>query len=198
MTATNDPERVPVYDARDRDSFIAALFAFMRRTGASYYDERVTQLEHALQTAAIVAEAGAAPSLIAAALLHDIGHLLAHEHADNSDFLQVDHQHEEVGGDWLSRAFPDSVVAPVRLHVPAKRYLCAVDPTYWAGLSPASQRSLLVQGGPMTAETAARFAVLPGCNDAVQLRRADDEGKVPRRVTPPLETYSDTLRALLR
>jgi len=158
MSLSSEP---PVPIGADRpDAFIAELFAWLRRAGASRYDEQVTQLEHALQSAAIVARSGAAPNLVVAALLHDVGHLLAREHAGNDDFLAVDKAHEQVGANWLSGLFPPDVVEAVRLHVPAKRYLCAIDPAYRRGLSPASERSLVVQGGPMAPDEAERFAAL--------------------------------------
>jgi phosphonate degradation associated HDIG domain protein len=197
MTPSRNEATAPA-GAADRDAFVAELFAWLEEAGASRYDEQVTQLEHALQTAAIVAQSGAAPTLIAAALLHDVGHLLAREHAGNADFLAVDREHEQVGADWLGRFFPAAVAEPVRLHVPAKRYLCAIDPTYRRGLSLASERSLIVQGGPMPDEEAARFAASPGAEDAVRLRRADDQGKVLGRMSPPLETYAGLLHSLLR
>jgi predicted HD phosphohydrolase len=198
--STSGGQAPPVFDAgeRERERFIADLFAWLRRAGASYYDERVTQLEHALQTAVVIgAQAGVASHLVAAALLHDVGHLLAGEHVGNADFLRADECHEQVGADWLGACLPASVTEAVRLHVPAKRYLCAIDPAYWHGLSSASQQSLIVQGGPMTGEEAIRFAALPGSDDAVRLRLADDQGKQPGRVTPPLEAYAELLRSLL-
>ena len=48
--------------------------AFARR-GVETYGEGVSQLEHALQCAACAERDGASAALIAATLLHDIGHL---------------------------------------------------------------------------------------------------------------------------
>ena len=44
--------------------------------GAEYGSDRVTQLAHALQCASLAEEADANSALVAAALLHDIGHLV--------------------------------------------------------------------------------------------------------------------------
>jgi gamma-butyrobetaine dioxygenase len=155
-----------------------------RAGGAAYLGESVTQLEHALQAAAAALEAKAAPPLVAAALLHDIGHLLpAPQH------LGDDAAHEETGARWLSGLFPPAVTEPIRLHVPAKRYLCFAEPGYLKSLSAASQASLRVQGGPFTAEDAGRFVAGQHARDAVALRHWDEAAKVPGGVTPGLAEF---------
>src|SRR5215471_663892 len=127
---------------------------FDRHGGDDYGGERVRQLEHALQCAALAEAEGAAPALITAALLHDIGHLI-HDLGNGPAARGIDDRHERLGGDYLARWFGDAVTLPVRLHVPAKRYLTATDPGYFATLSPGSVRSLELQGGPFSpAETA--------------------------------------------
>ncbi|HEV2299925.1 MAG TPA: HD domain-containing protein, partial [Stellaceae bacterium] len=148
--------------------------------GAQYGEEAVTQLEHALQCAALAAAEGAPAASIAAALLHDIGHLL-HRHGDSPALRGIDDRHEALGGKALARDFAAAVAEPVRLHVAAKRYLCAADPEYFARLSPASVRSLALQGGPMPAEEAARFLALPHAEAAIRVRQWDDAAKVPDR-----------------
>ncbi len=104
-----------------------ALFAFLSRTGQGFYDESVTQLEHALQAAHLAKESGATLEQITAALLHDIGHFLTDEHSQESDFQTEDWDHENLGADQIRPFFPESVTEPIRLHVPAKRYLCTVE-----------------------------------------------------------------------
>jgi predicted HD phosphohydrolase len=94
-----------------------------------------------------------------------------------------------VGAAYLGDLYSRAVTAPIALHVRAKRYLCAVDPSYHAGLSAGSQRSLVLQGGPMTADEVAAFERLNGADDAVRLRRWDDEGKVVGLAVPGLEAY---------
>ncbi len=158
--------------------------AFARR-GAETYGEGVSQLEHALQCAQCAERDGAGPALIAATLLHDIGHLIHDLPADIAD-QGIDAQHESLGSAWLSRHFGPGVTEPVRLHVAAKRYLAATEPGYFDLLSPASVQSLRLQGGPMSAEECARFAAERFAGEAVNLRRWDDEGKVVGMATPGL------------
>ena len=139
---------------------------------------------------------GSAPALVVAALLHDVGHLL---HGLGEDIAQqgVDGQHEEVGEAWLRTHFPPAVTEPVRLHVSAKRYLCATDPRYASTLSPASQQSLLLQGGNMTPQEVTDFEGNPFWEDAVRLRYWDDTAKVVGLEVPPLSHYRSALEACL-
>ena len=132
--------------------------------------------EHMLQAGALAEAAGAEGALVAAALLHDIGHLLGED--EDEDL------HGEAGANWLSQWFGDAVTEPVRLHVPAKRYLCAADAGYFGLLSAESVRTLSLQGGPMTAAEVTAFEALPFFRDAVAVRRWDDRAKDPV-VTPP-------------
>src|SRR5262245_23088735 len=137
-----------------RDDVIETVLTMFRRAGANaYFGENVTQTEHALQTAQLAATSGALDELIVAALLHDVGHLLRGLSEDAAT-QGIDDAHEDCGAAWLERHFGVAVSAPVRLHVAAKRYLCATDPTYWEGLSAASQLSLRLQGGPFSREDA--------------------------------------------
>jgi gamma-butyrobetaine dioxygenase len=165
------------------------------RGGTSYFGERVTQLEHALQAAWLAEQEVAGGALIVAALLHDIGHLLLAE-----DLAQrgLDGRHEDVGAVWLEQCFGPEVTMPVRLHVPAKRYLCAVDPDYQAALSPASIQSLLLQGGPMTSTEAGEFETTPHAQSGVRLRRWDDAAKVPGLRVPPLDHYRNAMQVIHR
>ena len=163
------------------------------RHGSQLYEgqlrEAVSALEHSLQTAQLAEWAQADGALVAAALLHDIGHFID---AAGSD--QVDDEHEQRAAALLAASFPPAVVEPVRLHVQAKRYLVATDERYLAGLSSASVHSLSLQGGPMGADECRRFEDTPYAEDAVLLRRWDDSAKVPRRKTPPLAYYLPLLR----
>jgi phosphonate degradation associated HDIG domain protein len=165
------------------------------RGQAAYHGEAVSQKEHALQTAALAESAGGSDALIVAALLHDVGHLVygLDEHiADRG----LDARHETVGEAWLASAFGPAVTKPIRLHVAAKRYLCAVDPEYARGLSPASRQSLQLQGGPMSAEEVQSFEQQPFHGDAVRLRRWDDEAKIPGLRVPDLEHFRPRLETL--
>jgi phosphonate degradation associated HDIG domain protein len=173
---------------------IAAIFD--ERGSRAYLGEPVSIAEHMLQTAYAAERDGARPELIAAALLHDVGHLV-HELAENSADLGVDTVHEEAGARWLSRAFGPNVVEPVRLHVAAKRYLCATTPAYLEMLSPASVHSLMLQGGRFSTGDADAFAALPHAADAIRVRRWDDVGKVPGEVTPPFDHFRPVLESCL-
>lgn len=178
-------------------TIVDTLFELFTVSGQSlYFGEAVTETEHALQAAYLAAQAGAAPSLIAAALLHDVGHLL-HGLPQDIAVQGVNTLHEEGGADWLARHFGREVVGPVRLHVAAKRYLCAVDPAYLAGLSPASQLSLRLQGGPFNADEVARFEQEPHFAAAVALRRWDDAAKVVGWKVPGLEGYRHCLETVV-
>jgi len=168
---------------------IEALFA---RHGGESYGEGVTMLQHALQTAALAAAEGAADSLVVAALLHDIGHFL-----QPTDDSYGYHKHDRSGGEWLAQRFGPAVSEPVRLHVAAKRYLCATEAGYFGKLSAASVHSLGKQGGPMSATEAAAFAASRHAEAAVRLRRWDDGGKLDGVVVPELPHYRERIARLL-
>ncbi len=173
------------------------VLALFERFGAVHYDEELSQLAHAEQTAAQATAAGASSALVAAALLHDVGHLLELADVAARD-RAVDQRHEDRGAAWLAGLLPPAVTAPVALHVRAKRYLCAVDPSYASGLSPGSVASLARQGGPLSPAEAGAFEQNPGWEAAVALRRWDDLAKVPDLPTPRLPTYLPLLDSLAR
>lgn len=176
---------------------IDRLFELFREKGnGAYFGEEVTETEHALQCAHLAEQAGASPEVVAAALLHDVGHLL-HNLPEDVAERGIDGRHEEGGAAWLDRYFGPAIVDPVRLHVAAKRYLCAVEPEYHARLSKASQRSLGLQGGPMTPNEVSRFEKEPWFRSAVAVRRWDDGAKVRDLVVPDLEHYRPCLNAVL-
>jgi len=166
------------------------------RGDASYFGEAVTQTEHLLQTATLAERDGAAPALISAALLHDIGHLL-HDFGEHAADQGIDSHHEALGAEWLQCYFGAEVTEPVRLHVAAKRYLCHAEASYLAGLSAASRQSLELQGGPMTAAQSEQFLALPHARAAVALRRWDDMAKIVGATTPPLAHFRAYLAAAL-
>ncbi|MFD5086576.1 phosphonate degradation HD-domain oxygenase [Kitasatospora sp. NPDC058406] len=174
---------------------IAELFA--GEGAGEYLGEAVTMAEHMLQAGALAEAAGAAPHLVAAALLHDVGHFQGALHG--RDLMEgQDNRHSDTGADWLARWFGPEVTDPVRLHVSAKRYLCAVEPGYRARLSEASEYTLRVQGGPMSEEQAAAFAAHPGAEDAVAVRRWDEQAKEADADTPGFAHFRPLLAALMR
>jgi gamma-butyrobetaine dioxygenase len=165
---------------------IAELFA---GPGArDYMGEPVTIGIHMRQAGALAEASGAEPPLVAAALLHDIGHLRR----------ETDSRHGDAGAQWLSQWFGPAVTEPVRLHVAAKRYLCASEPGYYERLSAESVRTLALQGGPMTADQVAAFEALPFAQDAVAVRRWDDEAKDPAVTPPEFSRFVPLLKALAR
>jgi phosphonate degradation associated HDIG domain protein len=166
---------------------IAALFATF---GGETYGEGVTIAEHSLQAAALAQAEGTDEALCLAALLHDVGHFL-----EQRDDCFGYHKHDRSGGDWLATRFPADISEPVRLHVAAKRYLCATEPDYFGVLSEASRHSLAKQGGVMSPEEATEFGRRSFAANAVRLRRWDDRGKVTGIGVPPLESYQ---RAIAR
>jgi phosphonate degradation associated HDIG domain protein len=172
-----------------------AIFSAFAKHGGLSYGERVSQLEHMLQSAELAVADGASDSLVAAALLHDIGHLEEPEPAD-PDASQVDLAHEVRAARALATLFAPDVWRPVGLHVAAKRYLCAIEPGYLEGLSPASLASLKLQGGVFTADQVDRFKALPYAQDAIRLRRYDDGAKRPGVQSPPLSHYRPLLEQL--
>jgi len=173
------------------------IFAVFHESGdATYLGEPVTLTEHMLQSASAAERDGAPATLVAAAVLHDFGHLV-HDLDPDCAADGVDSMHEDVGSRYLERNFPPAVTEPIRLHVASKRYLCAVEPAYLGELSEASLRSLELQGGPFSAEGVAEFERNPFAADAVRLRRYDDIAKVPGLETPPLEHYRTVLEVVI-
>lgn len=168
---------------------------FELRGGDDYFGEPVSQLEHALQAAFLAEQEGASDTLIAAALLHDIGHL-AHKLPEDIADRGVDDRHEKVGALWLARYFPAAVTEPIRMHVEAKRYLCAVEGGYRCGLSAASIQSLALQGGLMGVEEIREFEAAPYARECLRLRRWDDLAKVEGSKAPGLPQYRYLLEKL--
>ena len=161
-----------------------------------YGGEAVTQLEHALQGATLARQQGATSSLVTAALLHDIGHLL-HDLPQDAPDEGVDDVHENLAAQFLAAHFTPDVVEPVRLHVEAKRYLCATENGYLQLLSAPSIQSLALQGGPMDKSEVSDFEQSPYYKQAVQLRIWDDSAKDPSVQTAPIESFADDIAAAL-
>ena len=185
---------MPSTSPKQAVEFILDLFA--RQGATEYMGEAVTMSQHMEQTAACAVADNAADELVIAALLHDIGHFIG-EHPIDALEKGDDNYHEEVGADYLQKHFPPSVSEPVRLHVSAKRYLCATDADYLGRLSDASINSLKVQGGPMNAAEVKTFEANPHHLAAVKLRRYDDDGKVAGLTINPVTSYRQTLESLV-
>ena len=160
------------------------------------YGENISMREHMLQTAHLAEQGGGEERLVVAALLHDYGHLVCDQ--PNNVFAEGrDNFHEIVGALALENWFDEEIVGAIRLHVDAKRYLCAATPKYMTKLSAASITTLGVQGGPMNREEMVEFRELIGYKMALQIRIYDDLGKEPRMLRPELPYYVPMLRRCL-
>ncbi|MDP3405233.1 MAG: HD domain-containing protein [Brevundimonas sp.] len=177
------------------EAFVETILDLFDRLGGSSYGEAVTQMEHALQTADHAQRGGETDAMVAAALLHDIGHLLQKQGEDAAD-RGVDAMHERIGAAWLAQCFGPAITEPIRLHVEAKRYLTAREPGYGEALSGASRQSLALQGGPMSAAEADAFETLAAFEAAISLRRYDELGKAEDATIAPFGAYRDMLIAL--
>ena len=182
------------HDGTDATELIAGLFA--TQGAGEYLGELVTQASHLLQAAWLAELDGADDALVAAALLHDIGHFTAA--VSGRELMRgTDNWHGDAGAEWLAKWFGPEVTEPVRLHVAAKRYLCAVEPGYAATLSPASVYTLGVQGGPMRGAELADFAAAPYAQAACRLRRWDDAAKDPAAQPPAFDHFRELLARLV-
>lgn len=177
---------------------LTPLFDLMaRKAGGSYQGEAITQLEHALQSAWLAEQDGASPALVTAALFHDVGHVL-HELGEDATRRGLDDRHEHAGAAFLARWFGASVCEPIRLHVEAKRHLCATDPSYRARLSAESQRSLALQGGPHAPQESDAFMRKQYSADALAIRHWDEAAKIVGLKTPPIEHFRAAAEAAQR
>jgi phosphonate degradation associated HDIG domain protein len=173
------------------------IFDVYNKVGHRQYGESVTELEHALQTAAFAMQFNSSDAVVVASLLHDYGHL-QHDEGEDVASHGVDMRHEDLGVIKLKRFFGPEILEPIRLHVAAKRYLCHKSKAYIDGLSPASRLSLQIQGGPMSADESAEFESNPFYKSAVELRRFDDMGKVSGMKTPTLDNFFSLVLSFVR
>jgi phosphonate degradation associated HDIG domain protein len=172
---------------------VESLLDLYERRGDEHYGEDVTQHSHAVQCAVLASNDGAIDELVAAALLHDVGHLLAGDRPMGWRNGVDDDRHEALGARALASLLGSGVAAPVALHVTAKRWRCAVDPSYLAALSDTSRATLVAQGGPLDDDECERFAKHPAFRDAVRLRGWDDAAKDPAAPAPSLRNYEPLL-----
>lgn len=186
---------VPLTISPSQASYTDLFTILAQRGDQQYGGEAVTQLQHALQSAELAFRAGAEDELIAAALFHDLGHLV-HDLGEDATEQGIDDRHEYRAVRWLKQVFPESVWQPVAMHVEAKRYLCASSPGYAAQLSAESMRSLVLQGGVMDEQAQRQFTSKPFWREACQLRRWDDLAKDPEVQTQPLDFYRQRLAYL--
>ncbi|MCP4791111.1 MAG: HD domain-containing protein [Gammaproteobacteria bacterium] len=174
--------------------FIGDIFA--RRGGEEYLGEPVTMAEHMLQGASIAEQNNKSDAVIAAVLLHDIGHFIGEFGTFTMGDTQ-DRYHEISGAQMLAPFFPPEVTASVYHHVAAKRYLCATKAAYFKRLSPASVHSLNLQGGPMNELEVAEFAQNPYLEEILQVRYLDEAGKKADMQTPTFAHFAPLLQRLV-
>lgn len=172
--------------------FIQQIIDLYEAEGHHTYGEGINQTEHGVQCAELALRAGESAELVTAALLHDVGHLMA-----TTDIAFGNYKHDSIGAEYLAPYFPPSVTEPIRLHAEAKRYLCAVEKGYLEGLSAASLDSLHHQGGLMNEEEQQAFLQEEYAEDAIKLRRWDDEGKVEELSNKTVAHYLDSMNAAI-
>ena len=172
------------------------LEIFERRGPEAYLGESVSMADHMEQSAACAVADNASNAIVIASLLHDSGHFSG-EFALDALEHGIANLHQDSGGEILAQFYPAEISEPVRLHVAAKRYLCAVDSSYFSKLSPASVNSLELQGGFMNAAEIKQFEANPHHLGAVQLRRYDDDGKVAGLAIYKVDHYRDLLQEML-
>jgi len=178
------------------DKIIDEILAAFKRCGHLDYGENISMQEHMLQSAWLAEQKGEDEASVVATLLHDYGHLVCN--MPNNTFVDgIDNYHEEVGANALENWFDVTIVGAVRLHVDAKRYLCAATPSYMDKLSPASITTLEVQGGPMNEVEMAAFREKKGHRLALKVRAYDDLGKEPQMERPDLQYYVPKLKACI-
>lgn len=153
---------------------------------------RISLRDAALEAAHLAERSGAPPSLVLAALLRDVGHLIGDEASLRSTGA------EEIGAAWLSRYLGPEVTEPIRLHVIAKRYLCTRTSHYLTRLTKEARRSYERQGGSLDPREMAEFVKNPYYLQALTLRRWVDVAKIPEVRVPDFEHYRPMLdRAIL-
>ena len=176
----------------DNDEFADLLLDFINEEGKTAYDESVSQLQHALQTASLAHTEDGRRHIVIASLLHDIGHLFIEE----NDVKKIkDLNHEIIASNFLKDFFSEKITESIRLHVVAKRYLCSIDNSYYESLSKASKNSFQVQGGALNKEEINELENNKYFKDAVRLRKWDDRGKVSLKEVEELDTYKKMIVA---
>ncbi len=178
------------------DKIVEHILDAFAKCGHLDYGENISMEEHMLQTAFLADENDEEDKVVVAALLHDFGHLICN--MPNNTFEEGDdNYHEELGAKALQDWFEDDIVEAVRLHVDAKRYLCAANPEYKDKLSEASITTMAIQGGPMNKREMLAFRRKKGHRIAIRIRAYDDCGKMPEMRRPGLNYYIPKIKKCL-
>ncbi|MEO0896537.1 MAG: HD domain-containing protein [Bacteroidota bacterium] len=157
------------------------VMSFYREFGSINYGERCSVNSHSFQAGLIAKKKGLDEEMILAAFLHDIGHLtpilMQETEVGRMGEFGME-QHDLIGEEFLkNNGFSPKVLATVRNHVDAKRYLCFAEEGYFEQLSAASKETMLYQGGPMDEEQAKAFEQVPFFEESIQIRKIDEEAK---------------------
>ncbi|HSZ34464.1 MAG TPA: HD domain-containing protein [Puia sp.] len=162
--------------------------------GEEYSGEKVSQLEHMVQSAQLAKQEGFGNEVVLAAFLHDIGHIAEKVTNENSMSSYGIKDHEAIGASFLEdRGFSFKVTRLVASHVAAKRYLTLREPGYYDKLSEASKRTLDFQGGPMSDEEADLLEEDPLFREIIQMRRWDEAAKLENQTIPSLDIFKELI-----
>lgn len=162
-------------------------YLFFKSGGDEYFGEKVSQFEHAAQSLMLAISEEESIEMQVAAFLHDIGHLLDTEE-ENAMEVYGRKDHEAAAKVWLKqRGFSEKIQTVVENHVPAKRYLCYKNPSYYQDLSEASKKTLAFQGGIMKKTEAEEFEGQSYFEESIKLRHWDDKAKITNIEVPSLE-----------
>jgi predicted HD phosphohydrolase len=166
------------------------LFELLEQGRTARDGEAVDLLAHALQCAALLADAAPDDAeLQVAGLVHDLGTILA---------PGAPGTHAATGGAAVESLLGSRVAELVSHHDDAKRYLVTVDPSYRSVLSDQSIATLRVQGGLLDPAERTELEALPTFSDLLSLRRADDAAKVAGRAVPALDSWRTVVDAVAR
>ena len=169
-----------------RREIIKTLLSLLADRGARQrLSDGSTALSDAVQCATLARNAGATPELTSAALLHGIGSLLDDEANEGRP--------EWTGARYLARWYPPAVTDPIRLHVAARRYLCATSPAYLERLPGPARLDVQVRGGVMNRDEMVAFKSEPHFADALDLRRWKDQTDRVAVRSPPITDFAGEL-----
>ena len=184
------------------NSKISQIMALYYKYGEEdYIGENITQNCHMIQAAMLAEKEGCDLTVVIAAFLHDIGHLLYYQELDENGYTSMKlmdrygvANHENLGADYLTQlGFGENVIQLIKNHVKAKRYLCTQDESYFNSLSKASQETFLRQGKKMSPEEIKEFEADPYFQNSLLVRKFDDAAKIEDIILPPLSYYREKI-----
>lgn len=169
----------------------ASIIELYRKKGNHEYGEKVTMIQHMVQSARLAAAEGYEEEVVLAAFLHDIGHFFD-DQAQMGGY-GTEH-HDKIGAEYLrDNGFSEKLVALVEGHVTAKRYLTFAQPQYYNQLSEASKATLAYQGGLMTEQEAKAFEATPYFELCIKMRYWDDGGKTQESIGKDILVFYEAM-----